>query len=65
MRRRKLPEKPFRDYRENIESLPFVNRLFNQRRCYLYYERDIPPEELPDLMKATDILVKDFIALAE
>ena len=63
MQRRKLPEKPFQDYKKRIESLPFVNRLFNQRRRYLYYERDIPPEEFPDLVKATDILVRDFIAL--
>ena len=63
MLRKKLPNRPFQEYKKRIELLPFVNRLFNHGRCYLYYERDIPPEEFLGLVKATDILVRDFITL--
>lgn len=63
MLRKKLPNGPFQGYKKRIELLPIVNRLFTQGRCYLYYERDIPPEEFPDLVKATDILVRDFMTV--
>lgn len=63
MLRRKLPNRPFQEYKKRIELLSFVNRLFNHGRRYLYYERDIPPEEFLGLVKATDILVRDFITL--
>jgi hypothetical protein len=63
MLRKKLPNGPFQGYKKRIELLPIVNRLFTQGRCYLYYERDIPPEEFPDLVEATDILVRDFMTV--
>jgi len=63
VKRKKLSEKPFQDYKKRIMSLTYIKRLFAQGRRYLYYERDIPPEEFPDLVDATDKLVRDYIDL--
>ena len=59
IRRKGLPFEPYHRYRNEVDKIPVVRRLFTERRRYLYY-RDISIEDFRALIKVTDKMIKDF-----
>ena len=60
VRKKGLPKEPYHNYRNTIDTIPFVRQLFTQGRQYLNYERDFPLEEFRILINATDKLVREM-----
>jgi len=60
VRKKRLPKEPYHNYRNTIDTIPFVRQLFTQGRQYLNYERDFPLEEFRILINATDKLVREM-----
>ena len=60
-----LPLEPYHKYRQAIDNIPVVRRLFTQEKRYLKYTRDIPLDEFHILVDATDRLVRELNAYKE